>query len=95
MKRIAVTVLGIILLGAWGCSSQKDLTMEQRKTVEYLQALADQKDREADRTESLAMQQIDRARQLHEEAQDYRRKAKLVSKGQDIDEMERSEMRSQ
>ena len=89
MKKVAVLALSVILLGVWGCS-QPQLTMEQRKKIDYLEALAEQKDREAARTESLALQQIQRANELREEAQNYRRKAKLVTKGRDIDEMEES-----
>ena len=90
MKRVAVLALGVVLLGLWGCSSKPELTMRQKKTVEYLEAIAAQKDREAVRTESLAMDQLERAKKLREEAEGYRQKARLVIKGQDIDEMEQA-----
>lgn len=88
MRRIAVLALSIALMGVWGCSSEPKLTTQQRRTVEYLEALADQKDREADMTESLANDHLKKAAELREEAESYRRKARLVTKGRDIDETE-------
>ncbi|NOZ22174.1 MAG: hypothetical protein GXP25_13935 [Planctomycetes bacterium] len=88
MKKIAALTLSVVLLGLWGCASKPDLSIKQKKQIEYLEAIADQKDREADRTESLAKMYIDRAGQLRKEAQGYREKAALVTKGQDLDELE-------
>lgn len=88
MRRIAVLALSVGLLGVWGCGGKPELTMQQKKTVEYLEALADQKDREAAMTEGLAKEQMIQAGKLREEALNYRRKAKSITSGQDIDETE-------
>ena len=88
MRRIAALALSTVLLGLWGCASKPELNIKQKKQIEYLEALADQKDREADRTASLAAMYLDRAGKLREEAQSYREKAALVTKGKDVDELE-------
>ncbi|MEW6358304.1 MAG: hypothetical protein AB1696_18365 [Planctomycetota bacterium] len=88
MRRIAALALSVVLLGLWGCASKPELSIKQKKQIEYLEALADQKEREADQTESIARMHIERAGQLRKEAQDYRQKAALVLKGQDLDELE-------
>ena len=95
MKRVALWALSVLLLGVLGCASKPELTVKQKKTIEYLEALADQKDREADRTDGLAKQQMDRANQLRQEAVGYREKVQMIMKGQDIDEMEREARRQE
>lgn len=89
MRKIAATALSVVLLGVWGCGGPPKLSTEQRKTIEYLEAMADQKENEAEKAEGLAKFHMDKAKDLREEAVALRQKARLVRKGQDLDAMER------